>query len=140
MNVHCNFKTVGGVVVAVGAGLFLYKYSRGDLDIQQFTTAFDKVVLPAATKLCAITDGSLCFTVQAESREALMALREQYLDGSLQNSLQQFLVNEEIKQLTGGEEVILTVHIDEQEFNDAMLDLMMERQSKYLVKSNLSQI
>lgn len=69
-----------------------------------------------------------------------MALREQYLDGSLQNSLQQFLVNEEIKQLTGGEEVILTVHIDEQEFNDAMLDLMMERQSKYLVKSNLSQI
>ena len=118
--------------MAVGAGIFLYKYSRGDLDIQQFTTAFDKVVLPAATKLCAITDGSLCFTVQGESREAVMALREQYLDGSLQKRLQQFLVNEEIKQLADGEEVILTVDIDEQEFNDAMLDLMMENRSKYM--------
>ena len=126
--------------MVVGAGMILYKYSRGGLDIQQFTTAFNKVVLPAATKLCAITDGSLCFTVQAETREALMALREQYLDGSLQNRLQQFLVNEEIKELTGGEEVILTVHIDEQEFNDAMLDMIMESQSKYLVKSNISHI
>ena len=125
--------------MAVGAGMFLCKYSRGDLDIQQFTAAFDKVVLPAATKLCVITDGSLCFTVQAESREALMALREQYLDGSLQSRLRQFLVNEEINQLTGGEEVVLTVHIDEQEFDDTMLDMMMKIQSKYLVKSDISQ-
>ncbi|XP_078359454.1 uncharacterized protein LOC144643930 isoform X2 [Oculina patagonica] len=126
VNVHCNFKTVGGVVVAVGAGVVLYKYSRGDSDIQQFANLFNETILPAATNLCAIGNGSLCFTVQVENRSGLQFLWQQYQDGTLQEKLQEFLVTEEIKQLSDGEDVIVTVHIDKQEFQDACLDLMME--------------
>jgi len=136
VNVHCNFKTVGGVVVAVGAGVVLYKYSRGDADIQQFTAAFNEAILPAATNLCAISNRSLCFTVQAENREALRALWERYLDGSLQSRLQEFLVTKEIRQLADVEEVILTAYIDEEEFNNVSLDLMIQNQGKS-VPSNL---
>ena len=116
--------------MAVGAGVVLYKYSRGDADIQQFTVAFKEAILPAATNLCAISNRSLCFTVQAESRDALRALWERYLDGSLQSRLQEFLVTEEIIQLADGEEVILSVYIDEEEFNNASLDLMVQNQGK----------
>ena len=131
VNVHCDFETVGGVVVAVGASVVLYKYSRGDNDIQQFANLFNEAILPAANSLRAIGNGSLCFTVQAEDRAALQLLWEQYQDNTLQTKLQDFLVTEEIKQLADGEDVIVTVHIDEQEYQDACLDFVMEVQGKY---------
>lgn len=130
VNLRCNFKTVGGLVVAVGAGVVLYKYSRGDSDIQQFANVFNEAILPAATNLCAIGNGSLCFTIQAENRSGLQLLWEQYQDGTLQKNLQEFLVTEEIKQLAGGENVIVSVFIDKQEFQDACLDLMMGDEGK----------
>ena len=121
------------MVVAVGAGVVLYKYSRGENDIQQFASLFNEAILPAANSLRAIGNGSLCFTVQAEDRAALQLLWEQYQDNTLQARLQDFLVTEEIKQLADGEDVIVTVHIDEQEYQDACLDFMMdsEVQGKY---------
>ena len=134
MNVHCNFKTVGGVVVVVGAVVVLYKYSRGDNDIQQFANLFKEAILPAATNLCAISNGSLCFTVQAEDREALQFLWEQYQDNTLRTKLQEFLVTDEVKQLADGEDVIVTVFIDKHEFQDACLDFMMEEQGKIFIR------
>ena len=117
--------------MAVGAGVVLYRYSRGDNDIQQFANLFNEAILPAANSLRAIGNGSLCFTVQAEDRAALQLLWEQYQDNTLQARLQDFLVTEEIKQLADGEDVIVTVHIDEHEYQDACLDFVMEVQGKY---------
>ena len=117
--------------MAVGAGVVLYRYSRGDNDIQQFANLFNEAILPAANSLRAIGNGSLCFTVQAEDRAALQLLWEQYQDNTLQVRLQDFLVTEEIKQLADGEDVIVTVHIDEHEYQDACLDFVMEVQGKY---------
>ena len=117
--------------MAVGAGVVLYKYSRGDNDIQQFANLFNEAILPAANSLRAIGNGSLCFTVQAEDRAALQLLWEQYQNNTLQKKLQDFLVTEEIKQLADGEDVIVTVHIDEHEYQDACLDFVMEVQVKY---------
>ena len=119
------------MVVAVGAGVVLYKYSRGDNDIQQFANLFNEAILPAANSLRAIGNGSLCFTVQAEDRAALQLLWEEYQDNTLQARLQDFLVTEEIKKLADGEDVIVTVHIDEHEYQDACLDFVMEVQGKY---------
>ncbi len=135
---HCNFKTVSGGVVAVGAVVILYKSSRGDSDIQQFASVFNEVILPAATYLCAISNGSLCFTVQAENRSGLQLLWQQYQDGTLQENLQEFLVTDEVKQLADGENVIVTVYIDEQEFQDACLDLMMGDEGKTEIQSQFS--
>ena len=76
------------------------------------------------SRLLTISDGSICFTVQAENSAALQALWKQYQDGTLRGKLQEFLVTDEIKQLAGGEEVTLKVLIDEQDYHNASFDLM----------------
>ena len=63
----------------------------------------------------------MCFTIQAENRSALQELWKRYQDGTLQKNLQGFLVTDEIRQLAGGEEVMVCVYIDEQEFRDSFL-------------------
>ena len=97
---------------------------RESRNMEEFTNAFQKVVLPLGNFLRAIRDGSIRFTIQAENIFALDALWQSYQDETLQTNLQEFLVTEEIEQLTGGE-VRLTVYIDEDEYRNARLDLMI---------------
>ena len=96
---------------------------RRSSSLKEFVNSFTEAVLPAANTLRAISEGPLCFTVQAEDTSALKALWERYHDRTLQRNLQEFLVTEEIKQLTDGE-VTMTMQIDEQEYQNALLDLM----------------
>ncbi|KAJ7377979.1 CCR4-NOT transcription complex subunit 6-like [Desmophyllum pertusum] len=84
-----------------------------------------KFVLVASSKLVEISEGSLCFTVQADTPSALKELWDIYKNGALQNRLQEFLVTEEIKQLASGEDIEVTVYMDEQEYKQAYLDLML---------------
>ena len=91
--------------------------------LQEFVTTFN-VVLPLYNRLLAISDGSICFTIQAENSAALETLWKQYQDGTLRDKLQEFLVTDEIKKLAGGEEVTLEVHIDEQDYHSACFNLM----------------
>ena len=118
---HCTFRNVAGGIVVVTTWMILRRSST----LEEFVKAFTEAVLPAANTLRAISEGSLCFTIQAENRSALEALWQQYQDGTLQRNLQKFLVTDEVKQLAGGEEVTLTVHIDEQEYQNACLDLLI---------------
>ena len=119
IRVHCTFRKIGGALLVVGTGLILRRCST----LEEFVEAFRVATLPAANALRAISEGSVCFTVQAENRSALEALWERYRDGALQRDLQEFLVTEEIRQLAEGEEVVVTVYIDEQEFRNALVDL-----------------
>ena len=117
--------------MVVGTGLILRKCSS----LEEFVEAFRVATLPAANALRAISEGSVCFTVQAENRSALEALWERYRNGTLQKDLQEFLVTDEIIQLADGEEVIVTVYIDEQEFRNALGDLgNIEQQGNRFVK------
>ena len=106
--------------MVVGTGMILRK-SR---DMREFTNTFQDFVLPFGNFLRAIGDGSIRFTIQAENISALDALWQSYQDETLQTNLQEFLVTEEIEQLTGGE-VRLTVYMDEDEYRNARLDLMI---------------
>ena len=72
-----------------------------------------------------LREGSLCFTVQAETASVLSELWSSYNDGTLKNRLQEFLVTEEVKQLASGEHVEVTVFIDEEEYKEAYLNLML---------------
>ena len=129
LKVFCKFSTVSGISLAVGTGIILRQGSRASL--KEFVDAFKEAVLPAATELRAISESSVCFTVQAENTGALKELWERYHDGTLQSNLQEFLVTDDIKQLADGEEVTLTVHVDEQEFNDACFSFIVaEKQGK----------
>ena len=96
---------------------------RRSSSLQEFVNTFTQAVLPLGNTLRAISEGSLCFTVQAETSSALEALWKTYQDGTLQRNLQEFLVTEDIKQLAGSE-AKLTVKIDEQEYSDAVSDLI----------------
>ena len=109
-----------GAAVVVGTGAIL----RNTPNMEEFTNAFQNVVLPLANFLREIREGSIRFTIQAENIFALDALWQSYQDETLQTNLQEFLVTEEIEQLTGGE-VRLTVYIDEDEYRNARLDLMI---------------
>ena len=92
--------------------------------LREFADTFNKAVLPLGNFLLAISEGSLCFTVQAQTTLALEALWKTYQDGTLERKLQEFLITDEIKQLVGSE-VKLTVKIDEEEYKNASRDLIV---------------
>ena len=119
VGVHCTFRTLSGVVLAVGTGLILRRYST----FEDFVEAFRVAILPAAIELRAISEGSVCFTVQAETSVALDELYERYSTDRLQKDLQLFLVTDDIKQLADGEQVVASVYIDEKQFKEALDDL-----------------
>ena len=88
--------------------------------LEDFVKAFTVVALPAASALRAISEGSVCFTIQAETSSAFQALWQRYCNGLLQRDLQNFLVTDEIRDLADGEDVIVSVYIDEKEFKEAV--------------------
>ena len=102
----------------VGIGVILYEYSI----VGDFVEAFRANVLPAALRLVRMSEGSVCFMVQAETSVALKELYRRYSTDRLQRDLQKFLVTDEIRQLADGE-VKLSVYIDEKEFKEALDDL-----------------
>ena len=61
--------------------------------------------------------------VRAETSVALEELHKRYSTGRLQKDLQQFLVTNDIRQLANGEEVVVSVYINEKEFKEALDDL-----------------
>ena len=91
--------------------------------LEDFVEAFTVAILPAAPELRAISEGSMCFTVRAETSVALEELYERYSTGRLQRDLQEFLVTDDIRQLANGEEVVVSVYIDEKEYKEALDDL-----------------
>ena len=112
--------------MAVGTGIILLKGAQASL--REFVDVFNEGVLPAATHLRTLSESSLSFTVQAESKQALKTLWERYQDGTLQRNLQEFLVTDDIRQLASGEEVIVSAYIDEQDYNNAWLSISIAEQ------------
>ena len=119
----CNFKTLGGAILLVSSVMAL----RSCSSFEEFIELFSEVVLPAYMKLVRLSESSLCFTVLAETPSALKELWNIYNSETLKNRLQNFLVTEEIKQLASGEEIEVTVYIDEREYRAAYLDLMFQK-------------
>ena len=116
----CTFRNVTGGAVVVTTWMVL----RRSPSMEAFVNAFKEAVLPFGNCLRAVSEGSIRFSLQAENISALDALWQSYQDATLQKNLQEFLVTEEIKQLAGGE-VTLTVYIDEDEYRNAIFDLMI---------------
>ncbi|XP_074612538.1 uncharacterized protein LOC141866889 isoform X2 [Acropora palmata] len=144
VRVHCTFRTLSGVVLVVGTGLILRRCST----LEDFVEAFTVATLPAANALRAISEGSVCFTVRAETSLALEELHKRYSTGRLQRDLQEFLVTDNIRQLANGEEVVVSLYIDEKEFREALDDLtnvdqegrddIEEKQSRFLNEEKLA--
>ena len=120
----CNLRTVAGGLLTVNSGMALQKCST----LQDYQETFEKVVLPSSNKLIEISNGSVRFTVESENLIALKELWDMYKDGTLQSRLQEFLVTDEIKQLANGEDIEVTVFIDEHEYKEAYFNLFLLHQ------------
>ena len=119
----CTWKTAGGFLLGSCGLLALSKCST----LPEVFEVFEKVVLPTGVKLMGISEGSLCFTVQAEMASALNELWNLYRDGTLKNCLQEFLVTKEVKELAGSDEVEVTVFIDEHEWKEAYVNMLFHQ-------------
>ena len=70
------------------------------------------------------SDGSVYFTVQAKSLKGLTTLWEMFKNGTLEKSLYDFLVTYKVIELAeAGEDVELTVSIEEEAYKRACIDL-----------------
>lgn len=124
----------GGVVVASAFQLL----SRG-CTYEQLVTVVNTCVLPAGARLLQIAEGSVILKVQTESISALDTLWSLYTDGTLRESLQAFLVTDEIKELACGEQVEVIVTIDEQEYDKAREELISdEAQDGFFLRLNIN--
>ena len=119
-----NIKTVFKAVAVVST----VELSSGWSTYDQLVTAVNTCVLPAGTSLVNLTDGCVCLTVQAETLSALTTLWNLYQDGTLERRLYDFFVTDEVKERAGGETVEVTVTIEEQEYDKACRELIIEAQ------------
>ena len=110
------FKVAAGGMVIVSA----YQLLRRGCTYDQLVTAVNTCVLPAGVKLIQIAEGSVILKVQAGSLSSLNTLWRLYTEGKLKESLQTLFVSDEMKELAGGEQVEVTVTIDQQEYEKTM--------------------
>ena len=126
MTIRNVFKGIAGGIVIVSAFELLRRHSTYD----QLVTAVNTYVLPACTKLIEIAEGSVNLKVHAENCLALDNLWRMYKNGSLKAGLQALLVTDEMIEFAGGEQVEVTVTIDEEEYIKARGELTTESTGK----------
>ena len=121
-----------GVAITASA----YQLLRRGSTYDQLVTAINTCVLPAGVKLMQIAEGSVILKVQAENISALDSLWSLYTDGklrkSLQGVLQVLLVTDKMRaELAFGEHVEVIVTIEEQEYEKALEELLIEAEGNF---------
>ena len=81
---YCTFRNLAGGAVVVTTWMVL----RRSPSMVEFVSAFKEAVLPLGNCLCAISEGSIRFTIQAESMSALKALTNSTMLGLLRRTIQ----------------------------------------------------
>ena len=86
------------------------------------------LLLPIGAKLIGIRESSVSFVVRITSSSSLKQLWGSYMDGSLRKNLKK-AINEikELQELANGEEIDITLTIDEHEYHDACWDLVLAK-------------
>ena len=113
------FKVAAGGLVLTSA----YQLLRRSCTYEQLLTAVNTCVLPAGATVLQIINGSVYLKVQAESLTALEHLWRLYKNGTLKKRLQAIFVTDEMRDLVGGDQVEVTVTIDEEEYDKARNEL-----------------
>ena len=122
------FKVVAGVAITASAYQLLSRGSTYD----QLVTAVNTCVFPAGVKLIQIAEGSVILKVQAENISALDTLWSLYRDGTLKESLQALLVTDKMRaELAGGGHLEVIVTIEEQEYEKARKELLIEAEGNF---------
>lgn len=118
----------GGVAITASVYQLLSRNSAYD----QLVTAVNTFVLPAGVKLMQIAEGSVILKVQAENISALDTLWSLYREGTLKESLQGILVTDKMRaELAGGGHLEVIVTIEEQEYEKARTELLIEAEGDF---------
>ncbi|XP_031564570.1 inner centromere protein-like, partial [Actinia tenebrosa] len=122
--IYASSELVIRSVLSIGTGLLFLSFcgenESAKQDIQK------KLVLPPLTKLHEVYEGSVCFVIETTSLSSLKQLWRSYKDGSLKKKFQK-VINEidEVRKVTQGTEVDVTVEIDEEEYREACWVLVL---------------
>ena len=109
-----------------------YQLLRRGCTYDQLVTAVNTCVLPAGVKLIHIAEGSVILKVQAEDISALDTLWSSYTDGTLRKSLQALFITDEMRELSDGEQLEVSVTIDQNEYDKARKELINEAEGELI--------
>ena len=128
LNIKTGLKVAGGVAITAS----VYRLLSRDSTYDQLVTAVTNFVLPAGIKLMQIAEGSVILKVQAENISALDTLWSLYGEGTLKESLQALLVTDKMRaELAGGGHLEVIVTIEEQEYEKARKELLIEAEGDF---------
>lgn len=88
---------------------------------------FASVVLSSGVLVKYLCEGSVICVLEANDLQGLKELWQRYKSGKLQEALEEILITEELRGLSAGQEIILTVDLDENMYRDVCLELMMTK-------------
>ena len=90
---------------------------------------FATVVLPSGILVKYLCEGSVICVLEANDLQGLKELWQRYESGKLQEALEEILITEELRKLSAGEEIKLTVDLDKNMYHDVCLELMMTKRT-----------
>ena len=117
----------GGVFIASA-----YQLLRRGCTYDQLVTAVSTCDLPAGVQLIHIAEGSVILKVQAEDISALDTLWSSYTDGTLRTSLQALFITNEMRGLADGEQLEVSVTIEQKEYETARRELINEEEGEFI--------
>ncbi|XP_020604805.1 uncharacterized protein LOC110043668 isoform X2 [Orbicella faveolata] len=95
---------------------------------------FTSVVLPSGILVKYLCEGSVICVLETNDMQGLKELWQKYESGKLQEALEEILITEELRELSAGQEIILTVELDENMYRDVCLELMMTKRKDQLLE------
>ncbi|XP_032226980.2 uncharacterized protein LOC5502777 [Nematostella vectensis] len=106
----------------LGCGYILNRYKDDPDTLAHLVTT---VVLPTGILMKTLSKGSITIVFQANDLDALREFWKRYRDGTLRDALYRVLVTEELVQLAAKRTFVFKVEMDETEYRDALLDLLV---------------
>ncbi|EDO31834.1 predicted protein [Nematostella vectensis] len=117
----------------LGCGYILNRYKDDPDTLAHLVTT---VVLPTGILMKTLSKGSITIVFQANDLDALREFWKRYRDGTLRDALYRVLVTEELVQLAAKRTFVFKVEMDETEYRDALLDLLVVKlQANGLLKT-----
>ena len=133
-----NMKTMCRVAAAGITLLTVHEVLSRWNTYAELVTCFNDCVLPAGTQLVEVSQGCVCFTVQADNLTGLTTLWNMYQDGTLKTRLRDFFVTDQMeKRAGGGENVEVSVTIEKEEYEKACTEFINETEGELFTMYNL---
>lgn len=101
---------------------------------------FASVVLPSGVMIKYLCEGSIICVLEATHLPGLQELWLNYQSGKLLEALEEVLITEELKALADGQEITMSVTLDENIYREVCLELMVVKQKGKVPAQGVNEI